>query len=207
MKRLALLGASGHGKVAADAAELGGWDEIAFFDDAWPSLSKNGKWSVLGNSEKLLQTIDTFHGVVVTIGNNRVRKLKLDTLFGLYAPVVSIVHPSAQISRYCSIGLGSVIFAGAVVNVDSTIGVGSIVNTGASIDHDCQLGSFVHISPGAHLAGGVSVGELSWVGIGACVRQLVTIGREVTVGAGSVVVKAVSDGQTVVGVPSRLLRG
>ena len=33
---LAILGASGHGKVLADIAELSGWSAIEFFDDAWP---------------------------------------------------------------------------------------------------------------------------------------------------------------------------
>jgi len=34
--RLAILGASGHGKVVADAAEQAGWQSVVFFDDAWP---------------------------------------------------------------------------------------------------------------------------------------------------------------------------
>ena len=50
MKRLALLGASGHGKVVADAALAGEWDEVAFFDDAWPQRQRNGVWPVLGLS-------------------------------------------------------------------------------------------------------------------------------------------------------------
>jgi hypothetical protein len=41
--RLAILGASGHGKVVADAAGLAGWDEVVFFDDAWPGLTQNGE--------------------------------------------------------------------------------------------------------------------------------------------------------------------
>jgi glycosyltransferase involved in cell wall biosynthesis len=36
--RLAILGASGHGKVLADAAEQCGWPSVSFFDDAWPGL-------------------------------------------------------------------------------------------------------------------------------------------------------------------------
>lgn len=205
MRRLALLGASGHGKVVADAAELIGWEDVVFFDDAWPSFSKSGKWAVVGDTCRLLSTADQFEGVLVTIGNNHIRKLKLELLFGIGAKVVSILHPNAQISRYCSIGLGSVVFAGAVVNVDTNIGIGAIVNTCASIDHDCRIGDFVHVSPGARLAGAVAVGDLSWIGIGASVRQLVTVGRSVTVGAGAAVVKPVPDGVIVVGVPARPL--
>ncbi len=39
MSRLAVLGASGHGKVVADCAELVGWSDIVFFDDAWPKIA------------------------------------------------------------------------------------------------------------------------------------------------------------------------
>lgn len=43
---LAILGASGHGKVLADIAELTGWDKVVFFDDAWPEVQRNGAWEV-----------------------------------------------------------------------------------------------------------------------------------------------------------------
>lgn len=36
MRKLAILGAGGHGKVVADTAECCGWEEVFFFDDAWP---------------------------------------------------------------------------------------------------------------------------------------------------------------------------
>ena len=36
MNCLAILGASGHGKVVAEIAELQGWKKIVFFDDAFP---------------------------------------------------------------------------------------------------------------------------------------------------------------------------
>jgi hypothetical protein len=52
--RLAILGASGHGKVVADAAGLVGWDEVVFFDDAWPLLCLK----VLRGSMALLLPLD-----------------------------------------------------------------------------------------------------------------------------------------------------
>ena len=54
MKCLAILGASGHGKVVADAAECSGWDRIVFYDDAWPKCEVNGVWNVIGDTEALL---------------------------------------------------------------------------------------------------------------------------------------------------------
>tara|TARA_R110000850_G_scaffold96655_4_gene201870 strand:- start:5986 stop:6612 length:627 start_codon:yes stop_codon:yes gene_type:complete len=203
LKRLAILGASGHGKVVADCAEMCGWPEIVFFDDAWPGASQNGHWPVSGDTDGLFASLTQFDGVLVAIGNNSTRLDKLRMLERNNAPLVSVVHPAAVVSRYADVGPGSVVFAGAVVNADSRIGMGAIVNTGASIDHDCVLGNCVHVSPGARLAGGVMVGELGWIGIGAVVKQLVRIGDRTMVGAGAAVVKDVEDGKTVIGVPAR----
>lgn len=204
MSRLAILGASGHGKVLADTAECCGWDSVEFFDDAWPSLQLNHTWAVCGNTSVLHERLPQFNGVLVAIGDNYVRQTKLRELLAAGARVVTLIHPSAVVSRHATIEPGSVVLAGAVVNVGTKVGLGAILNTGCSVDHDCVLGAAVHVSPGARLAGGVSVGDLSWVGIGACVRQSIRLGTSVVVGAGAAVVADVADGMTVVGVPARV---
>lgn len=203
MKRLAILGASGHGKVVADIAECSGWDEVVFFDDAWPGVSANGDWIVEGTCQSLADRLDAFDGVIVAIGNNTIRAEKLHWLSDIAAPVVTLVHPSAVISQYAKLDIGTVVMPGVVVNVSACIGKGVILNTGCSIDHDCAIGDCAHISPGARLAGGVKVGMQSWVGIGASVKQLINIGRQVTVGAGAVVLADLPDGVIAVGVPAK----
>ncbi len=206
MSRLAILGASGHGKVVADTAECCGWQSIEFFDDAWPDLQRNGVWSVVGNTKSLMERLDHFDGVLVAIGNNCVRHAKLIELQRAGARLVNLIHPAANVSRYAVICKGTVVFAGVVVNADASVGMGGILNTGCSIDHDCMLGAAVHISPGARLAGSVQVGNQSWIGIGASVRQLIRIGQRVMVGAGSAVISDISDDVTVAGVPAKRMR-
>lgn len=203
MKRLAILGASGHGKVVADAAELSGWNEIVFFDDAWPDVKSNSVWPVLGNTADLLESVSEFSGVAVAIGNNAIRLEKLNLLRNQGVALPAIIHPNSVVSRYAKIGDGSVVCAGVIVNADAQVGAGAILNTGCSIDHDCVLAEAVHISPGARLAGGTKVDACAWVGIGAVVRQLITIGADSVVGAGAAVVKDVPEGATVVGVPAQ----
>lgn len=205
MNRLAIFGASGHGKVVADVAMAAGWQDVVFFDDAWPACQQNGHWKVIGDFPALLASASTFGGAVVAIGNNSVRWDKHGHLKSAGAELVTLVHPRASVSPFGEIGRGSVVMAGAVINVDAQVGEAAIVNTGATIDHDCRLGDAVHISPGAHLAGGVVVGDLSWLGIGSSVRQGVRIGERVIVGAGAAVIHDIADGLTVVGVPARAL--
>jgi len=201
--RLAILGASGHGKVVADAALLSGWNSVAFFDDAWPAVSEVGLWPVVGDSHVLMEQALQYDGLAVAIGDNGIRleKLRLFERSGLHP--VTIIHPSAIISSFASVGAGTVVCAGAVINPFAEIGFGCIVNTGATVDHDCRIGDGVHISPGAHLGGGVQVGRATWIGLGACVKQCVRIGEDSIVGMGAVVIRDVSAGVTIVGNPAR----
>ena len=134
--QLAILGANGHGKVVADAAEAYGWKSVAFFDDAWPELQRNGPWPVEGGTEQLLEGLKSYDGVVVAIGNNGIRADKQQQLCSAGANLVSIIHPSAVISVYASIEAGTVVLANAVVNACAQVGAGCIVNTGAVVEHD-----------------------------------------------------------------------
>lgn len=203
MRRLALLGAGGHAKVVADAALLAGWESVAMFADGPPAAAHDARWPRLGDADALLARLAEFDGVLVAIGDCDARLAQHRRLRDAGAPMATVVHPRATVSPHARLGGGSVLMAGAIVNVDAVLGEACIVNTGATVDHDCRLGDGVHIAPGAHLSGAVVVGERSWIGVGAAVRQGMRIGAGVTVGAGAVVVSTVTDDITVVGVPAR----
>lgn len=62
MRKLAILGVSGHRKVVADTAEACGWQYVLFFDDAWPTLESNGPSSVVGISSDLFNRLNELQG-------------------------------------------------------------------------------------------------------------------------------------------------
>lgn len=206
MKTLAIVGASGHGKVVADAAlSTGLWDDVVFYDDAWPAKTKNGSSDVVGNTQTLFD-LRQKPEVIVAIGNNKIRLAKQRELVNAGFTLATVVHLTAVVSRSAIIQAGTVVMAGAVINADAVIGAACIVNSNAVVEHDCILADAVHISPGAGLAGGVVVGESSWIGIGATVIQLKRIGKNVMVGAGAAVVNDLPDGVTAVGVPAKIIK-
>lgn len=204
-RKLAVIGAGGHGKVVAElAAALGTYGEIVFLDDRAQG-SVNG-FPVIGTTLLLENSLSPEQfDIAVAVGNNRIRRQIAEKAAALGFALPILIHPDATVSPSATVGQGSVIMAKAVVQADSVLKDGVIVNTAATVDHDCLLDAFVHISPGVHLSGNTRIGEESWIGTGACSRQQIRIGSGATIGAGAVVVRDVSDGMTVAGNPAKPL--
>lgn len=204
MKKIAIYGAGGHGKVIADTALVLGWSHIDFYDEIWPKQN-NLLWKIVGNFHNLTTNLNHYTGIVVGIGDSSLRLKIHNDLNSRGANMVSLVHPKSYVSSFAEIGKGSVIFAGGVVNYGSKVGQACIINTGATVDHDCKLYDGVHICPGANIAGGVVIGPESLIGVGAAIKPGLSIGSKVTIGAGAVIVKDVGDHSTMVGVAAKYI--
>ena len=209
IKELAIVGASGHGKVIADIAEQLGYT-VNFYDDAYPSKTQIEHWPIHGTCADLIalnnKNATLSNDLVVAIGNNEIRQQKIQLLQQSGFNLITLIHLRAIISQYAEIAPGTVIFAGAVINAFAKVGFGCIINTAAVIEHDSIIGDFTHICPNVALAGGVAVGRKSWVGIGSQVKQLITIGDNCVIGAGSTVVKNIPDNVTAFGSPAVVIK-
>lgn len=187
MRNLLILGAGGHGKVIAEAAELEKkYDEIAFLDDN-STEDKIFNFSVIGkiNDYKIFK--DKYKYAFVAIGNNNVRLELINKLIKEGFLIPNIIHPNASISKYSKIETGTAILSGAIVNTNSIIGKGCILNINSIVDHDCNIEDGVHISSGAIVRSMVKIGELSIIGEGACITQGKNINKNTIINAGIVI--------------------
>lgn len=170
MKNLIILGAGGHGRVVAEAAELDErWSKISFLDDR-DDIERINNFEVVGKLNDFANLVEKYDYAFVAIGNNEKRVDLINRLIitGFIVPVIT--HPGAYVSKYSKLGMGSVILPGAVVNTNSNIGKGCIVNINSCVDHDCDIGDGVHISSGAVIRSMSKIGMFSFIGAGACVR-------------------------------------
>lgn len=201
--QLLLFGAGGHARVVAEAAML------------------TGVWAVIKGSDRnadlcvgdLLPGIALLHcsaaelfdgRVHVAIGHNAARE-KEASLWGL-SRLVSVVHPSAQISKFSQVAAGCFVAATAVLAAGSCLATGVIVNHGAVVDHDVEVGAFSHIAPHATLGGRSRVGKRVFIGAGAVLLPAVSVADDIIVGAGSVVLSNLTHAGTYAGSPARKIR-
>lgn len=208
--RIIGLGAGGHAKMIIEILQQEGHTLAGLLD---ADHSRVGEMfhglPILGNDDLLRQCVR--EGIThFFLGLGGVQRLTSRS--ELYRRAINqkmiplpVVHPTAIISQSSRIGHGIVALVNVVVNADSVIGENVLLNTGCIVEHDCVIGDNVHISSRAILLGAVEVGDDVLIGAGAVIRQGVTIGAGSIVGAGAVVVEDVGPGQTVVGVPAKLL--
>ena len=197
MTNLRIYGASGHGKVLAEVAELMGQYNFTFVDD-----SKEGFF--YGKPISKIPEIGFDDELIIAIGDNEIRKFVVNTIGE--RKYANLIHPMSAVSISVKMGQGIVAMAGVCVNASSVIGNHVILNTNCSVDHDCVIGDYAHISPGANLAGNVIVGEGTQIGIGASIIQGIRIGKGALIGAGSVVIDHVPDFAVIVGVPGKIIK-
>jgi sugar O-acyltransferase (sialic acid O-acetyltransferase NeuD family) len=191
-KKLAIIGAGGHGKVVGEIALLNQYDTINFFDDKISEI-KNFPFRIVGNIELLKKNLKNYDDFFVAIGDNVIRCDKISWLKKEKKNIVSLIHPKSTVSKFSSIEAGSCVMANAAINAGTLIKEGVVINTSASIDHDCQIEDYAHISPTCSLSGNVKVGKFTHLGTGTSVHPGINIGQNVKTGIGSKIYKDIAN--------------
>jgi sugar O-acyltransferase (sialic acid O-acetyltransferase NeuD family) len=200
---LLILGAGGHGRVAADAAMAQGlWSAISATDrDAARCQGELLPGVPLALAEAALQQAEMIH---VAIGDADARRSEAQAV-GLHR-LATVAHPRACASPHARVGSGCLLAAQSVVGPGARLGLCVIVNHGAVVDHDCDVGDFSHVAPAATLGGRVRVGAAVLIGAGASVLPGLSICSGAVIGAGSVVHRDVTRPGVYAGVPARRIK-
>lgn len=100
---------------------------------------------------------------------------------------ITIVHPSASVSKTATICKGVVINRQVAIGRDAYIGDHVLINRGATIGHHTVLRDYVTVGPGANIAGNCIIGPGALIGMGANVVQDSHIPAGARIKAGMVV--------------------
>jgi UDP-perosamine 4-acetyltransferase len=203
-----VIGAGGHAKVLIEALRCAGLSVLALTDR---DVTKHGDRIldvlIAGDDAWLQKTYPPGKVRLVNgVGSVNQPLLRRKIFFALKThgyDFATVIHPSAIVAADATLGEGTQIMAGAVIQPSVCIGVDTIVNTRASVDHDCIIGNHAHIAPGAILSGSVQIGDAVHVGAGATLIQGIHIGREALIAAGATVIRDVPAGVRVFGIPAR----
>ena len=206
MKELIIVGASGFGR-----------EMVKYVEDI---NSVNPTWALKGFIDDNLNSLDDYicdYHVIGTIKDWQpaeneefvcalafpaVKKKVVELLQEKGAKFVTLIHPSAMLHTYCTIGKGVVITPNSVISANASIGdFASIL--GSSVAHDASVGDWSTLSGKCALNGHVQCGKMVYMGCGVLVAPSKKIGDNATVGIGSVVINNVKAGTRVFGNPAK----
>ena len=206
MKPLIFIGGGGHCKSVIEAAESAGYRILGVLD----LPEKVGKdilsAKVIGTDEDISTYVDKAE-FVVTVGfiNNPAMRIELyNKVKEAGGRLATIIASTAYVSKYASIGEGTVVMHHAFVNAGAKVGCNVIINTFANIEHDAVVGDQCHIATGTIVNGNCKVGNNVFIGSQSVLSNGIVVGDDIVVGAGSLVRKSIQKKGTYFGNPAIL---
>lgn len=191
---LILLGGGGHCKSVIEVAESAGYNILGVLDKPEEVGKQVLDYKVIGTDDDIAQYIDKAE-FVITVGfikNPSIRIKLYNKVKDAGGRLATIIASTAHVSKYATIGEGTVIMHQSVVNAGAKAGVNCIINTFANIEHDAHVGDQCHISTGTMVNGDCKVGDRCFIGSQSVLANGITVGDDIIVGAGSFVRKNIS---------------
>ncbi|MEN8241872.1 MAG: acetyltransferase [Chloroflexota bacterium] len=210
-QKIVILGAGGHAREVLDVveainAEKPSLQMLGFIVE--PGYQKPGTWindlPVLGHFDWLEENQYQVK-VVCGVGFSAPRYRVVQKAEQLGVEFVNLIHPTALLTRWVTLGSGVIITAGCILTNQITIGNHVHLNRRSNISHDNLLEDFVTVSPGANLSGNVTLKQGSFIGTGASIIEGKTVGAWSRIGAGAAVIEDIPDNVTAVGVPAEVV--
>ena len=205
-KNLILVGGGGHCRSLIEVAESAGYAVLGVLD-----LPENvGKeflsTQVIGTDDDIPAYVDQAEFVIAvgSIKDPSTRIRLFEQVKAAGGKLATVVASTARVSKYATLGEGTVVMHHALVNAGAKVGSNVILNSFSDIEHDSVIGDHCHVSTGAIVNGGCRVGSACFVGSGAVLVQGINVGEGIVIGAGSLVVGNISTKGVYAGNPAIL---
>lgn len=212
MKDLIIIGAGDTGREAVELAErlnemgIENWNILGFVDDNKELIGNSFEgYTVIGDTN-YLNTLRKETYVLCAIGSGVVKKKIVGRINNCKIRFATLIDPNVYLCRGCSIGEGSLIYAGTAIALNAKVGDHVYISFNCSVGHDSVLEDYCSVYPGTNISGKVSVRESCEIGTGARIIQGLEIGEGSIIGAGAVVLHDIQGNCVSVGVPAKVIK-
>ena len=211
LTKVAIIGTGGFGREVLDVLEAVNqvsptYEIMGFITD--PGYQQPGE---LINEAPVLGYFDWLAAhpevkVICGVGAPDTRKRLIVQAEEAGADFFSVVHPRAVMTRWVTMGSGTIVTAGCILTNNIVLGNHVHLNLDCTVGHDVVIEDYVTVSPGVHVSGNVTLKEGCFIGTGANLIERKTVGAGSVIGAGSVVVKDIPPQVTAVGIPAKIIK-
>ena len=185
---LILIGAGGHAGACIDVIEQHGQYRIAGLVGLPVEVDiEHFGHRVIATDDDLPELFKAHKFALITLGQIR----SPDRRMSLYHQIIAlgfqlpiITSANAYVSCHATIGAGTIVMHGAVVNAGARVGNNCIINSHALIEHGATVADHCHVSTGAIVNGDVKVGAGTFIGSGSVIKEGVTLGPRCVIGMG-----------------------
>jgi len=143
--------------------------------------------------------------LVTAVGTSVTRRKLVQEAKKVGGQFISIIHPTALVSRWATIGEGAVIQSYSVILPDVKIGNYFAGNGAVRVGHDTIIGDYVHINPTVNIAGGSIIGNDVFIGVKATILKA-EIGDGAVIGACALITKDVPPNMLAIGIPAKFYK-
>lgn len=190
-KNLILVGGGGHCKSVIDVAESAGYTILGILDKPEEVGKQVLAYKVIGTDDDIPKYVDKAE-FVITVGqikSSEIRHKIVERIEKAGGRLATIIASDSTVSKYATIGEGTVVLHKCVVNAGAKIGKNCIINTMVNIEHEVEIGDFCHISTGSMVNGMTRVGHDTFIGSGSVLYNCIEVPSSSIIPAGTIVRK------------------
>jgi sugar O-acyltransferase (sialic acid O-acetyltransferase NeuD family) len=206
MKKLVIIGSGGLGReVAQYVQDMNEYELLGYIDDDAAKLGRvYNTVQVLGNMKTLSELTKTQKiYAFCAIAKPSIKQKMHQQLLDIGCETINLIHPTAYLSPYVTLGTNVLIAPMCVITVNVSIGSFVHINPQCGIGHDTVIEDYTTLYWNVSTGGAAHIGRASEFGSKSFIRQGITVGENIIAGSGAVIVKNVPPNVTVKGVPAR----
>lgn len=209
MNDIYILGVGHNTIVTIDLAESCGYHIAGLFHYQSTRIGEDYfGHTIIGSNEDLFQKDLSSMLFAISVGDNDVRASLYNQIVAKGGKVVTLIHPTAVVSKYAQIGNGVCIHALSVVSADTIIGNDCVISHNDLVTHGVRMGHHCFLASNIVLGANTVMDDFSFIGSGSTIisNKVGHLGAHSYVGAGAVVTKPVDGGYVVAGNPAKILK-